>query len=303
MVPLFMSGNCLSLLTQWLDLAFVRLGIPERFSDSLAGQKRNPISTSAYEDPIPPVRSTEIQESLRDFLTTVNTVFPLLDAEEYRFLLGSGYGNASPGDAIVEELVSAAGGTDEYSQQRRHILRSMLLKLTITIQDESVNAIRSLILMSLLFRCDDDVEMAWRVLGIAVTKAQGLALNRRVPHRPDDSTYRQRINTWWALFILDKTLAVELQRPPMINDSFYDQEPPVHGAGTFEERAKKTCLEALVGLAKVQGRICERLLDCSQSEESGKLSLKEAIRSKMQVGAETDELLSNWNKLLPEELR
>lgn len=211
----------------------------------------------------------------------------------------------------MQHLVLAAGSTvvagSGEIDKSFHILAFAFSNLTTLVQDESIDSVKALLLMALLFRNRNDTEMAWRMLAAAVPKAQALALDRCWPaHRRSQETraiHRQQANTWWSLFILDKVLALELQRPPMVRDCFYDQELFTDSDGSREAQTKKTCFAAIVNLARIQGQICERLLLCTQDEESGKYTLGQAIRAKIQTAGEVDQLLLDWVKLLPEDLK
>lgn len=319
-IPIFLSGNCLFMLTQWLDLAFARIGLPERFSWKYKAERvkltDHGLGGGHFQTDIGPW-TIERPLELNTFLSNMNLVFPLVEpedtvrspvtqpettiAERTRPTAGS----------IMQHLVLAAGSTvvagSGEIDKSFHILAFAFSNLTTLVQDESIDSVKALLLMALLFRNRNDTEMAWRMLAAAVPKAQALALDRCWPaHRRSQETraiHRQQANTWWSLFILDKVLALELQRPPMVRDCFYDQELFTDSDGSREAQTKKTCFAAIVNLARIQGQICERLLLCTQDEESGKYTLGQAIRAKIQTAGEVDQLLLDWVKLLPEDLK
>lgn len=310
-VPIFRSGNSLSMLTQWLDLAFARLGLPERLSwQSEADNARradrclnngSPLTDGGF-------RAYDTKPMLSTFLSSVNLVFPIVDSGDLhsQALQAESATTASRPptvESIFYQLLLATSWrkalnvaqVDKCSQ----ILAFAFSHLTQLVQNESVTSVKALILMALLFRSRDDAEMAWRMLSIAVSKAQALAIDRW----DGRDTARQGLSTWWSLFILDKVLAVELQRPPMIRDRVYDHELLASPDDNDETKMRLACFHAIVNLSQIQGRICDRLLLCSQDEESGKLTLEQAIRAKMKASGELDQLLLDWVKLLPEELK
>ena len=317
-----MSGSCLFMLTQWLDLAFARIGLPERFSwqyranksraedHSLGRQGTLQIQTSSW--------SEQNKPNLSHFLATVNLVFPVIDPTDPI------YTSPEPSDSdsdstllngsrvlvVVRQLVIVAGApviNDGQSDTSSHILNFAFSNLTVLIQDESIHSVIALILMALVFRGRDDTEMAWRMLANAVPKAQALGLDRRFPIHTRSTLsrtlHRQQVSTWWSLFILDKVLSIELQRPPMVRDCFCDQEMLTAANDTREARLRQKCFEAIVELAKIQGQVLERLLVGTQEEESGKLTMEQAIRDKLQAGGELDQLLVAWAERLPSDLR
>lgn len=317
-IPRFISGNCLFILTQWLDLAFARIGLPERFSWQYRANKLRTEDHLIREVTSPQMRTSgwdsENEALVNRFLATVNLVFPVLDVQD-SVLAGAGDTNASAGtdDSTVVEttrlLVLAAGafGNGTTSEMCSRVLSFAFSKLTVLIQDESIYSISALVLMAILFRSRDDTEMAWRMLANAVPKAQTLGLDTRHPvqsrHWPGRSSRQQCICTWWSLFILDKVLCIEMQRPPLVRDCFCDQEIPVVPAGGPETQVRQRCIEAIIALAKIQGKVCERLLACTRAEESGELTLEQIIREKLRTGGELDQLLLEWVEHLSSDLR
>jgi hypothetical protein len=140
------------------------------------------------------------------------------------------------------------------------------------------------------------------MLSLAVAKANALGLDRRSNTYPGHGSaagpHQHRVKLWWSLFILDKCLAVELQRPPLIRDSFSDQE-----MASSSNEPGSICFSYMVQLARIQGQVCERLLDCTWAEESGKVTLQQAILNKIRVSGQLGQVLSDWVARVPVELR
>lgn len=314
-VPGFRSGNCLSMLTQWLDLAFARLGLPDRFSRLPEAGKAGRPDRCLVEGIQPNDESFWAFDSkplLNSFLSNINLVFPLVDADEEFQAESTMRANRPPtAESIFYQLVVAMVWQEALSvgqvDKGSRILAFAFSHLTQLVQDESITSVKAFILMALLFRSRDDAEMARRMLSIAVPKAQALAIDRPHSiqrHRGDRrGTARQEFTTWWSLFILDKVLAVELQRPPMIRDQTYDHDLIASPDDNEEAKMRQTCFDAIVNLSQIQSLICERLLLCTRDEEAGKLTLEQAIKAKMQASGELDQLLLNWAKELPDELK
>lgn len=303
------------MLTQWLDLAFARIGLPERLSWHYKTESKRPgdHTLADYDSSFDIGPWTqEHQPAIERFLSHINLVFPMIDPDHILQTLSNApdISRTIP-ELILQQLIIALGSTAIFDAgnmgKSDRILGFAFSHLTTLIRDESIESIKALILMALLFRSHDDSEMAWRMLAIAVPKAQALSLDRSYPVQPrsrtTDASEQRGSNTWLSLFVLDKALAVELQRPPMVRDGFYMQKllaDPGTGRGAS---AAETCFGAVVELARIQGQICERLLICSQEEESGKLTLDQAIKAKMQAGGELDRLLLDWVHQLPDDLK
>jgi hypothetical protein len=301
-IPSFTSGNSLSVLTQWLDLAFARLGLPERFSWQYRVNAKKPRSHAS-----PPADHVEDerlswkpsnQPVLDHFKFTVNQVFPVLDAKE---VISTAESPIMVN--LFHRLVLAVGiASLQHSviDLPSYMADTALSQLVPLIQDDSIYSINSLILMALLFRARGDSEMAWHMLANAVPKAQSLGLGRYLLVRiqPGDSTswQRQRANTWWALYILDKMLSIELQRPTMIRDYLHDEELPF-------ESGLSSCFHAIIRLAKIQGRVSDALLTCAQAEASGRITISQSINDKIQLSAELDQSMTAWVNDLPLHLR
>jgi hypothetical protein len=301
-IPSFTSGNSLSVLTQWLDLAFARLGLPERFSWQYRANGKKPRSHAS-----PPAHYIEDdrlswkprnQPVLDHFKSTINQVFPVLDPKEVISTAES-----STMISLFHRLVLAVGiASIQHSviDLPSYMADTALSQLVPLIQDESIYSINSLILMVLLFRARGDSEMAWHMLANAVPKAQSLGLGRyllvQIQSSNSTSWQHQRANTWWALYILDKMLSIELQRPTMIRDYLHDEELP------FESR-HSSCFHAIIRLAKIQGRVSDALLTCAQAEASGRITISQSINDKIQLSAELDQSMTSWVNDLPLQLR
>ena len=160
-------------------------------------------------------------------------------------------------------------------------------------RDESVYSIKALLLMSLFSRARDKSELAWTMLSTAVARALAIGLDRRSTSSERlKPQHRSRVNTWWSLFVLDKVLAIELQRSPMIRDYFHDQEMPQTDGLSQGHPYSHNCFLGIIDLAKIQEKVLEILLRCSKAEASGRLTMYEAVNDKMRSSGELDQLLT-----------
>ncbi|KAG9663185.1 hypothetical protein KCU64_g1481, partial [Aureobasidium melanogenum] len=190
------------------------------------------------------------------------------------------------------------------SKHQSQVLDATLMRLVQIIRDETVYAINALLLMSLLSRARDEPEIAWHMLTTAVARAIAVGLDRRLTSSEKlKPQYQSRIDTWWSLFVLDKVLAVELQRPPMIRDCFHDQEMPWINGPNQGHPSLQNCFLAIIDLAKIQEKVLEALLRCSRAEASGRVTLYEAVNDKMRISGELDQLLATWAERLPFDLK
>ncbi|KAI5251058.1 hypothetical protein E4T42_04616 [Aureobasidium subglaciale] len=313
-IPRFGSGNSLLVLTQWLDLAFARLNLADRFSWQYRINPRRPHSRISNR---PRNQhdwglswSDTDKESLDRYMATVNQVFPMINPRHSRTMAPRSL-NA---DCDIEDLfyftATAVGSPLAYfaseSSQCLHIVDLALSRILDLMQSESIYAVGTLILLSLLFRARDESDMAWHMLSNAVARAQAIGLDRRIPfsRKADVEKIRdQRINMWWSLFILDKILAVEVQRPPMIRHCLYDQEMPLQNAQGQVQESLQSCFLAMIALSKIQERVSGSLLECSQAESSGRTTIDWAINEKIRISGELDQLLRSWVDRLPYDLK
>lgn len=91
---------------------------------------------------------------------------------------------------------------------------------------------RARLLVAVFFNESHLKTAAWTWLGSAVRMAQMMALYMEVPESPDGSSNGSmlvaeiRRRFWWALYIMDRSLSLELGRPPMIDDADCDVALP-----------------------------------------------------------------------------
>lgn len=154
--------------------------------------------------------------------------------------------------------------------------------------DRSIVAIRILILSGLVLRYCKQVDTAWIIDSFAVAMAHTSGLHRRSSRQTIE-----HVLTWWALYILDKTLCLELERASAIRDHDCNQILP-----SFEQaqqgKAHLNCLNAVIRLAEVQSQVSERFIQSRILEESPTSGLQHAIQAKIRIVGELDLLMKEW---------
>ncbi|KAH6657042.1 hypothetical protein BKA67DRAFT_655336 [Truncatella angustata] len=323
------TGSCTSeLLTDWLDLAFQRLGIKKRFSSLLlsaesSGSIQKPslqLDTPTLPDP------ATSQELLFLYLEEINAVFPLLDAANTSQLLDLAIQLGPtqfthdhgflPLLIIYVVLSLGALGHDrkewrEFSAGNLDYCKNFVGHMT---GWNNLQTVQLLFLMSLCFKAHDQITAAWSALSLCVSMAMSQGLNRPVstPRRPSTQSLAMpdlevdRLRTWWCIFCLERLLAFELGRQPLIFDESC-QELDL-GSWSFSTNGRghprPSFLRILGQFAGILGEIGRSAVRSRNTEEtSGSSGIDGAIRDKVKTIGESCAKLMKWADGLPEEYR
>jgi hypothetical protein len=325
-LPRFLNGNSLSVLTQWLDLAFARLGMTQRLHrtyNDIRSREQRP----KYASPVLSV--DEVRDSLSGYANTkralsasLGQIFPIYENSSRDSVMASDgpvelrnplepymstempeaagqveptFGSPTPLHAIMHAMIHAARGSDSDRQSAERCFGYAFGQLPAILEDsQALDSLRALVLMSLYLRWRNDVERAWQLLSLAVASVQNHGL-----HRDHRSSIPGSQNIFWCVFVLDKLLSVELERKPMLSSA--DCNRPVsspsesHGGAIFN---------AIVDLSKLQDEILEKLLHSRRAEEDAHESqnpmlLDGIIRDKLRLVAELDHKLLRFADNLP----
>jgi hypothetical protein len=329
-LPRFLNGNSLSVLTQWLDLAFARLGMTQRLHrtyNEIRSREQRPTYTSPtlrahdIQDGLPPfaraktalaialgqvfpVFHTDSQEStlattgalqLRSLLehsppTATNEVIDRVDSES---------NESTPLHAIMHAVSCAARNSDIDRQSAERCFGYAFGQLPVILEAaQPLDQLRALVLMSLYLRWRDDVEKAWQLLSLAVAFVQNHGL-----HRDHKTSLPGSQDLFWCVFVLDKLLSVELERKPMLSSAECNRaitSPSQNQAGAI--------FKAIVEFSKIQDEILERLLRSRRAEEVAHETQDPAltgsiIRDKLRLVAELDHKLLRFADQLPHGLK
>jgi hypothetical protein len=328
-LPRFLNGNSLSVLTQWLDLAFARLGMTQRLHrtyNEIRSREQRPTYTC------PTVRADDIQGSLPPHVqakmmlsVALGHVFPLLQMNSQDPAVAS-IGNLqsqslpahSPSNpipevadrvnvasddsttlyAIVHAVSFAARNSDLDRQSAERCFGYAFGQLPAILEaNQPLDQIRALVLMSLYLRWRDDVEKAWQILSLAVASVQNHGL-----HRDHKTSLPDSEELFWCVFLLDKLLSVELERKPMLPSAECNRP------FTASQSQAGTIFKAIVEFSKLQDEILERLLHSRKSEEVAHATQDQAligrmVRDKLHLVAELDHKLLRFADQLPHGLK
>jgi hypothetical protein len=325
-LPRFLNGNSLSVLTQWLDLAFARLGMTQRLHrtyNDIRSREQRPKYAS------PALSMDEIRDNLSSYADTqralsasLGQIFPIFENSSRDPALASDgpvelrnipepfpstemleavgqvepmSGSPTPLHAIMHAISHAARGSDSNRQSAERCFGYAFGQLpTILEATEALDSLRALILMSLYLRWRNDVERAWQLLSLAVATVQNHGL-----HRDHRTSIQGSQDIFWCVFVLDKLLSVELERKPMLSSADCNRSvsssSESHGGAIFK---------SIVDLSKLQDEILEKLLHSRRAEEDAHESqnptlLDGIIRDKLRLVAELDHKLLRFADSLP----
>jgi hypothetical protein len=317
-LPRFLNGNSLSVLTQWLDLAFARLGMTQRlhrtYNEIRSREQRPKYASSAF-------RLDEVRDSLPTYIDTkralsasLGQIFPIFENSALDQALASDRpvelrnivepstsaemlevagqveptsGGLTPLHAIMHAVSHATRGSDSDRQSAECCFGHAFGQLPAILEaTDALDSLRALVLMSLYMRWRNDVEKAWQLLSLAVASVQNHGL-----HRDHRTSIPCSQDIFWCVFVLDKLLSVELERKPMLSSADCNRPVPSasesHGGAIFK---------AIVDLSKLQDEILEKLLHSRRAEEDAHESqsptrLDGIIRDKLRLVAELDHKL------------
>lgn len=329
-LPRFLNGNSLSVLTQWLDLAFARLGMTQRLHrtyNEIRSREQRPTYTC------PTAKASDIQDSLPAYAQSkialsgaLGHVFPLFQVgSQEPPLVTTGVPQAqtlpdkSPSNAVLEAVDQAdttsndsttlhaithavgcaAWHSDVDRQSAERYFGYAFGQLPAILEaTQPLDQLRVLVLLSLYLRWRDDVEKAWQILALAVASVQNHGL-----HRDQKTSSPESEDLFWSVFVLDKLLSVELERRPMLSSAECNRkmssDPQSQAGASFK---------AIVEFSKLQDEILERLLYSRRSEEIAHAKQDNAlmgrmVRDKLHLVAELDRKLLKFADHLPHGLK
>lgn len=139
-----------------------------------------------------------------------------------------------------------------------------------------------------------DAEAAYIALGTAARLATALGLHRKFEDvNLSASEVIHRRNVFWAIYIFDKIMSLRLGRPPVINDSDVEVDPPddFGALGQSDFGDLSNFFSSHVKLSRIESDIYSELY----SARSRTKSVRERLRS---IGA-LDRRLRQWQESLP----
>ena len=300
-LPRFLNGNSLSVLTQWLDLAFARLGMTQRLHSTYktirASEKRPSYAglTLRADDVLP----SHVQVA-SNFSTSMGWLLPMSE--------GSAEGDPSapshpsPLHALMYAVNLAADVSDSARALSERCFGYAFNRLPGILEEtggQALNSIRSLVLMSLYLRGRDDVEKAWQILSLAIASVHNQSLHREHSRTPLPGSQ----DLFWSVFVLDKLLSIELERKPMLTSAECNRALPPASDGRHG-----SMFRAVVELSMLQDEMLKKLQSSRRREEEAHARqnptvLRQVIQDKLRLVVELDNKLLRFADGLPHGLR
>ncbi|KAL2149695.1 hypothetical protein VTH82DRAFT_8347 [Thermothelomyces myriococcoides] len=176
---------------------------------------------------------------LRSYYTSIHSMTPIFHWNTFNQTVDGMYRPGNPlrvskAFASVVFAVMAVGRlfTADDSQDRAHSA-TQLLEKTQTLMDPWINEYeldhaRALVLVTMALNELNLKSAAWSWLGRAVKVAQDLCLYTEAAAAATSSFVEaeMRRRTWWTIYILDRSLALELGKPMLIDDLDCDVSLP-----------------------------------------------------------------------------
>ncbi|KAK4242145.1 fungal-specific transcription factor domain-containing protein [Achaetomium macrosporum] len=187
-----------------------------------------------YQQSLPPRQTTE--ELLRSYYTSTHSMTPILHWNTFTHTIDGIYRPGNPLRvsqafmSVVLAVLTVGRLFTADNEQNRAYPATTLLEATRTLLDpwnneyELDNA-RALVLVTVALNELNLKSAAWSWLGSAVRVAQDLGLYTE-PRTGSLIEDEMRRRTWWTIYILDRSLAVELGRPMLIDDADCDVSLP-----------------------------------------------------------------------------
>ncbi|OAL03682.1 hypothetical protein IQ06DRAFT_291399, partial [Phaeosphaeriaceae sp. SRC1lsM3a] len=226
-------GSSLSMLSQWLELAFKRLGIARQLGgDASTREERAPRSRRAGH-PSGIWRGLSVSDLTSHagtFMGSLNTVFPIFTPSSMNhFVQGlevscrcsfdEQFNDIRP---IVMVLLVVANYQTTQPDIANEFLDVALSNFHVANEYPSVHSIQALFLISLIHRCRDEIVLASNMITLAASHAQALGLHRRFSRRQVHDLGKDKseeyILVWWSVYTLEKIISLELGRLSTIRD-------------------------------------------------------------------------------------
>ncbi|KAJ5777721.1 hypothetical protein N7520_000967 [Penicillium odoratum] len=319
MIPRLDGNSMLELSTEWLDLAFYRLGATKITSVS-------PIINNQFTTLLPRCApdlpsSEKTRDLINSYFETLHRLFPFVHRATVEGIYNRNLAQWQESAPILEDstpshqallyLIITAGvmvmpaseGSRASISSYIGYCNSLLGHLVATRSPESVQAI---LLFAIILRSCDRLVWAWDVLAMGVSMAQSIEINHTChmgfdAENPIAENQKTTDQTWWCMYVFEKFLAFESGRPSMIWDR------GLSGAQTRlmnpEKSGDSEFRRASIGLANILHEIQERSARAWRREEWLPQSVDEAIEEKLQTGGELILLLEDWQNNLPNKYR
>ncbi|KAF5641624.1 oleate-activated transcription factor 1 [Fusarium sp. NRRL 52700] len=296
------------ILTEWLDLACFRLSIPYHFG-SYPPPALNPQSASQPQHGIPVAPETWVPQTLFDaYVREIHTFYPVVRLDQARAdVVQSHPGNLASHAvdiaALRSHLLFAAGGFIlQHAERKAYMTETLYLardELGHLIGNVSYDTIEVLFLFSVCLRLNDEIISAWTTLGICLSIAHSLGLNKPGRNRKKPLDLDAWNPAWWALYSYEKLFSFQLGYVSTISDDAFD---------TLElDVVKSTALEPsriALSMASVFSKMSRRCATARQLEErASRRALEAVVKEKVNSTGEAFLMLTNWANSVPAGIR
>lgn len=182
---------------------------------------------------IPPV---ELRDALlKSYAEFVHPYMPLLNLHEFVEIIDHNGGlqtislllfNAVmfAGVAMVDMRHLEAAGYSSRRDVRREFFQRTRILYDFDCEQDRVSIIQSLLLMTYWYETPDDQKDSHHWMGIAVSLAHTIGLNRNPENSTSLDETRQRLwrRIWWSTYMRDRLIALGMRRPSRIKDTDFE---------------------------------------------------------------------------------
>ncbi|KAG5752049.1 hypothetical protein H9Q70_005336 [Fusarium xylarioides] len=205
--------------------------------------------------------------------------------------------------ALRSYLLFAAGGYILQDAERKAYMTETLSlarnALGHLIGNVSYDTIEVLFLFSVCLRLNDEIISAWTTLGICLSIAHSLGLNKPGKNRKKPLDLDAWNPAWWALYSYEKLFSFQLGYVSTISDDAFD---------TLElDVVKSAALEPsriALSMANVFSKMSRRCATARQLEErASRRALEAVVKEKVTSTGEAFLMLANWANSVPTSIR
>ncbi|CAG7564490.1 unnamed protein product [Fusarium equiseti] len=302
------TGNTsFQVLTEWLDLSCFRLNVPYHFG-TYAPPTLNPASgSSGFQSRHVLPRTPEgwdFSGVIDAYMREIHMFYPVVRLDLARAEALQLHSSLPGGEvtALRTSLLLAAGACILQSPDRQSYMTEALSlardALGHLIGNVSLETIEVLFLFSVCLRLNDEITSSWTTLGICLSIAHSLGLNRP-RKKPQPSSIDAWNPVWWALYSYEKLFSFQLGYVSSISDEMYD-------ALDLEvvKNANPEPQHLVLSMAKVFSKMSHRCAKARQLEDrASRRTIEAAIKDKVNATGESFLMLSDWVNGLPAGLR
>lgn len=179
---------------------------------------------------------------LRDFLATIQKNEP---ADNLSLLLFQAVMFVAT--AFIDMSYLTAQGYVTRKAARKAFFHRIKLLYDFDYEADRITIVQAALLMTYWYENHDDLKDVWYWLGVAISLAKNVGLNRNLAYSPSMSVQRQSLwkRIWWSCYMRDKLIAIGIRRPMLIQQDDFDI--PMLNMLDFETEALPLELSRMLG--------------------------------------------------------